>query len=343
MKIGFRLKEILEDHRVNRRGIIKEIAKGTGLERHQVAAVYHNNLKNAPLKVLEKICDYLVSELKVDAQTLPGGLFDRAPDSFWDLMAKRELLVICLGMRRREEEAWITVSDMRAQGTLLGGISQPGVANHRGPLQQRLVPAPDTQGTPARDEAHKVYQEFARKRNRALVGLGSIKINSVVEIMVAEAFGAEPFKARKPQVPFYFSYRPVDPPVPSCCGGIRPPRAASGKQPGIYYEQADGEWECCPWEEGVQDSALVFYHFEPAAERAEVVLAGFSGRATRRLADVLQDGTASFWPPSYSTPRRNVGAFVVQFSEPKGGKKPKASVISLAPEVLERRLKPMKG
>jgi hypothetical protein len=81
-------------------------------------------------------------------------------------------------------------------------------------------------------------------------------------------------------------------------------------QPGIYYEQADGKWAFA----GGQDTALVFYIYRESLGRLEMVLSGFSGRATRLLAKTLSSRGEAFWPPVYQENYLQIGAYIVQYS-----------------------------
>lgn len=356
MKLNFRLKEILEERNSSQRGVINAIARDADLKRHQVAALLHNKAKYLSLETLERICAYLVDHHKVDPQLLPGLLFGH-DDSFWDLLAKREHLELCLGIRHSGGEAWVTENDALLQGALLYGISSPGVAAKRQAqsLHQHLIMAPDPQtGAPDKIKAESLYQAFAQRgSNRALVAVGSVKIDSITELIVSQAMRVDPFRnqdaVRRPQdrkCPFMFCYRKIDPKPPSCCGGMKLARSMTPKDPGIYYEQEDGQWTGCPWTP-TQDAAVIFYNYRPAVERLEVVLGGFSGRATRWLDSALRTWAAKLWPPCYMSPELEIGAFIVkyQFEPPasKGGQSagspPKdIKVVPLAEAVFKRRL-----
>jgi len=352
MKLNFRLKEILGEHRVNRRGIIKHITDHTSLERHQVATLLANKTRYLSLDTLAQICDYLIQHHRANPQDLPGLLFGKEPDSFWDLF-HREHLEVCLGIRRSGDEAWVTDSDAFMQGTLLNGISAPGLVPKRKAqfLHQHLVPAPNAEtGAPDQNVANNLYKAFAEQgSNRALVAVGSVKICSISELVIAHAFDTDPFASqdsvRHPQdrkCPFLFAYRADDPKPPSCCGGIKLARSKPLKKPGIYYEQADGQWVGCPWSK-TTDAAVIFFIYRPPVERLEVVLGGFSGRATRCLAVALRAWAGKLWPPCYATPQLEIGAYVVQFSfdadKSAAGSQPSVEVIRLGGEVLKRRLK----
>jgi hypothetical protein len=119
------------------------------------------------------------------------------------------------------------------------------------------------------------------------------------------------------------------------------------KTPGLYYEQADGDWVGCPCSR-TADAALILITYRPPLDRLEVVLGGFSGRATRCLTGVLHAFAGKLWPPKCITPQLEIGAFVVQFTFPAGKAKGNATlpsqpsaieVIPLDEEVIKRRLK----
>jgi hypothetical protein len=62
-----------------------------------------------------------------------------------------------------------------------------------------------------------------------------------------------------------------------------------------------------------QDAALVFYDFREPPGRLEMVVSGFSGRATRLLAKTLAARREEFWPPVYQEANIAIGAFIVKY------------------------------
>ena len=62
-----------------------------------------------------------------------------------------------------------------------------------------------------------------------------------------------------------------------------------------------------------KDTALVFYLFREALGRLDMVLSGFSGRATRLLAKTLAIRGEEFWPPVYESGGTQIGAYLVQY------------------------------
>ena len=350
MRYSFRLAELLghSPHPRKRPGTIKDIVEHTGLDRHQVAALLKNEVKYIPLEALSRLCDYLIDKGKCTADQLPGALFAVEPEYFWELLAHRGRIELCLGVRRPEqnwlEGAWVTASDSVLLGVLLNGISTlGGTAEHltgdaQGELRRISASAPRLEhfhqslvwspGQAKKDEvmarAREVKQHFnSVGADRALVCIGSIKSNPVVELVMAEAFGGEPFKTeddvsdpRQRSCPIFLRYREGDPHPESCCGGVQLAKSAAGEKPGLYYENADGEWDCCAWDEGESDAAYVFYVHRESQGRLEMAVGGFSGRGTRLLARTLSAHPEWFWPPVYSKHGVQIGAYIAEFKVP---------------------------
>jgi hypothetical protein len=352
MRYSFRLAEVVghvPDPR-RRPGTIKAICEYTGLDRHQVAALLKNEVKYIPLDALSKLCAYLIERGFAKADELPGRLFGVEPERFWELLARRRRLELCVGVRRGEandtlDDAWVVASDSVLLGELLNGATtlggtaehkqQPEADNSVPPAGMALRPHPEylhqslvwSPGQTSLDEcramARTVYEDFCEAAgDKALVCLGSNKSNPLVEMLLASAFGCEPFisqdsgAATKRSCPIFLRYRDDDPQFPSCCGGLRLGRGQTSQRPGIYYEQADGNWECCPWEPTTHDAAFVLYVHRESQGRMEMALGGFSGRATRLLARLLARRGDEFWPPVYTDEGIQIGAFVVKFTLP---------------------------
>src|SRR5215212_5607981 len=138
MRYSFRLAEVvghMPDPR-KRPGTIKNICEFTGLDRHQVAALLKNEVKYVPLDALSKLCAYLIERGFAKADELPGRLFGVEPENFWELLARRRRLELCLGVRRGEAEdtlddAWVVASDSVLLGELLNGATtMGGTAGH---------------------------------------------------------------------------------------------------------------------------------------------------------------------------------------------------------------------
>jgi hypothetical protein len=346
MKIRFRLQELLEKHQGTERGIIKRISEATNLERHQVAAVYHNKAKYVSLDTLAAICQYLIEQHHIPRADLPGRLFQIEPEHFSMLVANRKFVELCVGMwtdkrkskragaakakedsaglegsGRRRRQRWVMASDTNLQGILLHELFGLGNENHPEFLEQQLVSA--LGGEVGLEEIKRqvasVYDAFqSRVEGPGLICLGSVKSNGVSEAVIAHAFHAEAFVSQDDvravkdrSVPFFLRYRNDDVKPPSCHGGLRLAQSKESVEPGIYYETPRG-WKCCP-SSVKEDVALVFYVYHSPKGRLEMVMGGFSGRATHCLAAGLPKIMGKLWPPSYNEGDRKVGAFIVRF------------------------------
>jgi len=283
------------------------------------------------------------------------------------------------------EGAWVVASDSLLMGELLNGVSTlGGTAKHRREkpsdsdgepadevdqhgkrvlphpenLKQSLVWAPK-QSEPKEvvSRAEEVFNDFNKVAgDKALICLGSIKSNPVAELVLGQTFGSEPFKSEDDveraihrSCPCMLRYRNEDPQPPGCSGGMTLSATEPAELPGIYYETADGTWDVCPWEAGKTDAALVFYVHRESQGRLEMLLGGFSGRATRLLARMLATQSSEFWPPTYNRQGLQIGAFVVQFHYTgkksstnilRGDPSATTKVIPLDAETIARRLEP---
>ena len=261
MRYSFRLAELLghvPDPR-RRPGTIKDIAEATGLDRHQVASLLKNEMKYIPLEALSRLCEFLVEKGYVSADQLPGALFAIETENFWELLARRSRLELCVGIRRELNESyvaggWVVASDSVLLGEVLNGVSSLGGTAkyaksgtqppHPEHIRQSLVLSPGVDSREAvLKRASHVYQEFVDAPNdKSLVCLGSVKSNPVVELIFAEAFGCEPFTTQdtvaRPEdrsCPFMMRYRDDDPHPHSCSAGRDLAQGVAAKAEGFYY------------------------------------------------------------------------------------------------------------
>ncbi len=345
MRYAFRLAELL-GHTPDRRkrpGTIKSIVEHTGLDRHQVASLLKNEAKYIPLEALSRLCDYLIDNGYATAEQLPGALFAVNAENFWELLARRGDIEIVVGVRQGEgesspENAMVVASDSVLVGELLNGVSTlGGAAKHHGSggeaddAKPRDVPMPDRiQQTltwspgqvsldDARARANDVFESFVNAQgDRGLVCIGSVKSNPVVELVFADAFGCSPFVTEDDvddvsarSCPFFLRYRDNDPKPDGASAGTRLSKNLDAPEPGFYYEKEDGTWEFAGGKG--RDTALVFYLFREALGRLDMVLSGFSGRATRLLSKTLAIRGEEFWPPVYEEDGIQIGAYFVQY------------------------------
>lgn len=354
MQYSFRLAELLghiPDPR-RRPGTIKQIVEYTGLDRHQVAALLKNEVKYIPLKALSRLCDYLIEHGHASANQLPGALFAVEPESFWELLARRRRLEMCVGVRRdtsqeSTEISFVVASDSVLLGEVLNGVTTLGGTAklrksdgnmalltsdslpHPDHLKQSLVWSP---GQAEHEEflrrAFSVYNEFSESQDdKGLIGIGSTKSNPVVEIMLSQAFNCEPFVSQDEfdnptdrSIPFFLRYRDNDPHHPSCAAGIKLSKKGDALNPGLYYEDASGNWVRFGTDSPKEEVAFLFYIHRESQGRLEMVMGGFSGRATRLLARSIGTRSQDFWPPSYEMQGLQVGAFLIKFTLPTAKK-----------------------
>ena len=380
MQYSFRLAELLghvPDPR-KRPGTIKAIVEYTGLDRHQVAALLKNEVKYIPLKALSRLCDFLIEHGHAAPDQLPGSLFAVEPENFWELLARRKRLEMCLGVRKDvspdSEVSFVVASDSVLLGELLNGVTTLGgtakLRKSDGPvpamspdslpqpehLKQSLVWSPgQADEAEVNRRAASVYDGFSdSKGDKALVGIGSTKSNPVVEIVLARAFNCDAFASQddvedssQRAVPFFMRYRENDPHPGSCVAGLNLSKKEADLKEGIYYENAEGKWVRCGSGKPREEVAFVFYVHRESQGRLEMVLGGFSGKATRLLARALATRAEDFWPPVYSAQGMQIGAFIVEFTMPAGKKETDilrtdlvatADVTPIPQEAIARRL-----
>ncbi len=381
MQVRLKLAELLDKHNDGERGIVKRLADHTGLERHKISALLKGDVKYIGLDALARISDYLVEQYQLSPAELPSLLFGMESEQFSAHLANRQHLEFILGVRKIEEavfsgsakkdtrkprrfaQRWVMASDSMLHGALrheLFGRGQQRWQAQPRSLEQRLVPA--FEGPHNLDEVKlesgTIYDRFLQltSTDRACVSVGSVKCNGLTELLVAETFDASPFKpeddvtsAQKRSCPFFFRFRDDDLQPPSCHGGLRLARRQRATKPGIYYETPAGKWEHCPIGPR-HDAALVLYVHHLRAQRLEIAMAGFTGRATRCLGTCLPKLTRRLWPPSYRRGHLEVGVFVCRFRfEAAGGEQDRPDAVwsaapsgikvtSLDAAVLERRL-----
>ncbi len=346
MQYSFRLAELLghvPDPR-RRPGTIKAIVEYTGLDRHQVAALLKNEVKYIPIKALSRLCDYLIEHGHSEASQLPGALFAVEPENFWELLARRRRLELCVGVRRdfeteNPEVSYVVASDSVLLGELLNGVTTLGGSAlyrkdpaadgtiaplpHPEHLKQTLVWSPgQATENEVRDRANHSYKTFSEPQgDKAIVGIGSTKSNPLVEIVVANALNCEPFVSQDNcnsvndrSVPFFMRYRDNDPHPASCMAGLKLSRDQESKEPGIYFEDEKGKWQHVRGGTAKEDCAFVFYVHRESQGRLEMVMGGFSGRATRLLARTMASQAEEFWPPTTNTQGIQCAAFVVKYA-----------------------------
>lgn len=325
------------------------ICDATGLERHAVAALYHNKVSYVSMKTLATICDYLVEHGGVPRSEVLQRLFGLEVGDFWGMLVRPSHLRICAGIRNIDQplaRRWMMASDAMLQGKLLHKISQtalhatpggparpveddaapPAPAASRGQIfEQHLVMSPPYQGSrdDVIDEARQLYESVNEYRDgeQALICLGSPKSNPVAELVYAHAFGLVAFRSAdtaspgERRSPIFYVYREDGPQPESCCGGLQLPGSSPSDplpEPGIYYENEDAQWVHCACDDEQRVSAVIFYVYRRHWGRVEVVIGGYSSQATEQLARVVPTLNTDRLRTIYSGPGLNIGAMIVE-------------------------------
>jgi hypothetical protein len=203
-------------------------------------------------------------------------------------------------------------------------------------------------------QAQEAYRGLARYREkRALIAMGSIKVNPVVEVMLANLFSAPPFavpdqvnSARQRRCPIFFRFRDSDPQPPSCCGGTRLAKRSTSDEIGVYYETVKDAWLCCP-HDADHDAAFIYCADRRPAGMVELACGGFSARATSLMTDNLEQITSRLGWPQYQTHDLHLGLYVIQFNRRARDRRPDSDsqgrdwtfdVIPISNRSLQRRL-----
>jgi hypothetical protein len=326
----------------------------------------NNQAEYVSLRVLGRLCDYLVKHQGVEAHRLPGALFGSDPDKFWELLAGRQHLHFCLGTRSSPEwpgADYVMSTDSRLQGLMLSRLTQGAAGRalavcpefHLVSSPPRKAPAdPEKKWENARQSAGKLYAELHQKYGTGCIFFGSQKVNPMLELCFATTFFATPFSSqdgvarpRDRSCPLFFRYREEDPKPDSFFGGLQLAKGAPAKEPGLYYEVDDGSWEACVCDPASSDAAFFFYAFYPATAHLEVACGGFSSRATNCLTEHLEEVVSEVGKPQFTSKSLDVGMYVIRFTfdtsdqsaARSGDQRPfTRQVIGLSTKVIQRRL-----
>ncbi|MFO0981440.1 MAG: hypothetical protein U1E76_06735 [Planctomycetota bacterium] len=365
MKIKIRLHELIPD--AFSRGAIVHIVEKTGIDRHRIGQYLHNKRDTMSLDDVAQFCEYLIKYVGINPRKLPGALFGRASASLLELIASHPYLEIVIGERRDvagTEHLWVSSDDISLNRVLLEAVTG-AAASACGRKRPEIKPVTVRSPTLAplgvvQAEAQRTYDEFEQRETaKALVCIGSQKINPLSEVVWARVLGAQPFVAGNEgalgrRVPVFFWYRDGDPKPPSCAGGSSLADVPHGV-PGIHYEDHHGAWQCCPCTLA-EDAALVLYAHRPSHRRPRLmmVLAGFSGRATRALSKYVakldeQPLARQFAEPCFEQRGLVIGMYVVRFrfaarspEDPTTSDKAEVidtEIIAISSQAIEKRLR----
>lgn len=339
MQIEIRLKKLLADYGLDGHGVTQQIADEIDLHRHTVRKLYHNRHLNPSLKVLGRLCDWLMKH-NVPADILPAALFGAEASGLWEAAAAPGMVTIYLGEYRqfiaRSHTPWVSRRDASVETGIVRWLSTPGVCGGSQPvLETEYLPfRVDVSAERIKKKALKkdqsaaisMYRKMRADLNRSsAILVGSQRINRLVETLVADLFGCSPFVAESVEVrvPFYLAYQSRMRPVESCFGGLKNPPGKKGKFiKGTHYLNSAGQWACHPWIARKQDSGIVITSYEPGTKGLLLAVFGLSGRASEALGRYLMQNVTPFWPPYAEKGGRKIGVYVCKIIYPPSAEEP---------------------
>ncbi|MCP3918116.1 MAG: helix-turn-helix transcriptional regulator [bacterium] len=310
MRIELRLRNILQEHDLDKHGVVSRIASDLGVHRHTIAGLYHNSAKQLRLELLGAICTWLEAK-GVPARDLPSRLL--GPPELWEFFIRSSSVRVFLGeyqvrVSESHDRRWLSCNDAELLKTFVHSVTKQGRGQ---PVDLEFVPcqllpmATDDTHSIEAEEGHQssraIYDELCAEEGMVSILVGSQRINLLVEQMVAQCFGAIPFVPSKENAgpPIYLAYRENDRIYSSCFGGHTVPLGLKGAlRPGLYYRGGGGEWLSAPFDSTHDAGVILTSHF-PDKDSLRIALFGYSGRATRALGEYFMDmdNAREFWPP----------------------------------------------
>ncbi len=330
--IEIRLKWVLEQYGLDKRGVIQEIARYTKCHRHTIRKLYHSKTKALSLRVLGRVCDWLEKN-DVPAEVLPGALLGRRPSRLWAAITKPGAVGIYLGEYQQAVtpemvRQWVSSRDAAVATDCSYFLSLPdNVDGDRPAVDVHYVPFRFTR-TPQKVAKKEFHEDIARAKRifghlmsrepyGSAILVGSQRVNYLTELLVSDLFGCKPFVRPRgsKRVPFYLVYRSEERAVPSCFGGLeKPPGWRKGEAaPGLYYRKEPDRWEACPFVPHKKCSGMVIVRYDGRVKAMEMAVFGYSGRATAVMGQLVRNEPDRFWPPYATLKNRTVGVYVCRF------------------------------
>ena len=330
MQIEIRLKQLLREFRMDKYGVLQEIADDCDVHRHTIGKLYRNQMSHPSLEVLGKVCGWLVNH-GMPEDILPQALFGSRPELFWQAIAAPGKVCMYVGEYRNRIEGgiirrWVASSD----AAVLAGIAQhlssriqmgdirPSVRTKYVPFAFSPKPGED-QFEEERARAKATFDAIQSNQTpETAILIGSQRANYLAEFCVADLFGCRAFEPPKPnsapKVPFYTRFRKGDRLVDSCFGGYASPPGLTGKsKPGLYYIDESGKWHVGEWVDEKKDAGMVITVYDAASSALTVAAFGFSGRSTASIGVEMLSRADDFWPPVIDVNGRQIGVYVCRF------------------------------
>jgi DNA-binding Xre family transcriptional regulator len=313
MLISWRLKALLNEHRLQGHGVVQRISNEAGIHRTTVSNIYHDKAPNISLETLGKLCEWLKKE-RVPESKLPGALLEKRPAALWKALAGPGDMTIYLGEYLLADSPvpalrWVARRDAHVATCIIEKVSDASQVGSDPPrVHMRYVPFHKVYGerSPDEDEFEKdvaesarVYREMQENLCRSsAVMIGSAHINYQVEHFIADLCACEPFTRPRgsPAAPFFRVYRSDESDLPSCCGGpILPGDGRKSSQPGIYYRDKSHKWNLLPWSAKGDDAAVIITRFDRRTGELVLLIMGYSGRATAAAGSNVVQHPDLYW------------------------------------------------
>jgi len=346
MKIEIRLKNLLQKYKLDRHGVIKQIADETKVDRHKISAYYNNEVSKISLDVLAGICLWLKRK-GVPATELPGSILGTRPSQLWQAVTTPGRVTIYLGEGQQTEPPaaawrWISRRDATVAASFVRELSIPSeIGGSRPQVNLEYVPFRwDTKNAGTKKPFAKdirntkriFHQMRANSCGTTSILIGSQRVNYLLEYLVADLFNCEPFcpQNRQARVPFYQVYRESDRKVPSCFGGMKNPWCRkSATVAGIHYLDDKGNWTSCQWKENKQDAGVIIELYDPGTKSLEIALFGFSGRTTEAVGNQFFQNKDRFWPPPVQFKGKQIGVYICRFDFAERTRTTKAEAVQV--------------
>lgn len=338
MQVEIQLRDLLRRYGIKAHGARTEIADFLSVKRQTVSKLFNNRVDLLRVDHLGKLCEWLLKQVEDRPHAwrrlrneLPGCLFRLA--GLWERLLESEVFTTVLGEKvlaptQRSVETlfpqrWLSSTDAETAAGVIQALSKEE-STAQFISRHTAFHLPENSAGQGSDEYKKLtkadkkqaIEQFAEfgasgdltRRTHFLVG--SQRVHLMVEVFVADLFGTLPFVANKSSpVPVHMRYRKDDKEIlSSCFGGNRPFPKRTGKDvPGIYYQNAEKNWETLPWVKDHSTAGVVIVAEQDG--RLDLALFGFCGRGTQLLGQKLVEDPDSFWPPTITQDGREIGVF----------------------------------
>jgi hypothetical protein len=270
----------------------------------------------------------------------------------WDAITKKRRVMIYVGELQEAHKRWIAASDHQLESTLVEFLSGHGVATPE--VSTQFVPFHFV-GDSSKDRrlfkediegARKIFKSMKKAENRSAILIGSQRTNYLVEAMMADLIGCEPFVAADTMPPVYLRHHDRGHMAPSCFGGKgKPPGFKKGATPpGVYY-RGESEWIPCLCEDKKEEAGVVVITRDPGIEKTVIAIFGLTGWGTQVIGRALLK--EDFWQPMVPVKAKGkeVAMFVCKFTfhdAEESTRAPETDRFTLIPldgEVLKQHLR----